>query len=192
MASSICVWSPTSILLSPWQYAGPWHRNWFCLTTLSHGRCASCHWCVEAAVFRRLIVNILFMAPRHPRDKTPKEHQCGTIYNITCDSDSSHTYIGETKRTLSQRFKEHTNLDKPTGVGDHCRATGHSVSMKNTKIMTRESNWHKRKVKEAVYIRQRAPTMNRDQGYHLPAIYNKVIPPKSEVTHVTPVREQGP
>ena len=75
----------------------------------------------------------------HPKDKTPKEHKCGTIYNITCDIDSSHTYIGETKRTLSQRFKEHTNLDKPTGV-DHCRAIGHSVSMKNTEILTRESN----------------------------------------------------
>ena len=55
-----------------------------------------------------------------------------------------------------------------------------------------ESNWHKRKVKEAIYIRQRAPTMNRDQGYHLPAIYNQIIPPKSEATHVTSVREQGP
>ena len=116
----------------------------------------------------------------------------GTIYNITCDIDSSHTYIGETKRTLSQRFKEHTNLDKPTGVGDHCQATGHSVSMKNTKVLTRESNWHKRKVKEAIYIKQRAPTMNRDQGYHLPAIYNQIIPRKSEATHVTSVRDQGP
>ena len=88
--------------------------------------------------------------------------------------------------------REHTNLDKPTRVGDHCRATGHSVSMKNTKILTRESNWHKRKVKEAIFIKQRAPTMNRDQGYHLPAIYNQIIPPKYEATHVTPVREQGP
>ena len=26
----------------------------------------------------------------------------------------------------------------------------------------------------------------------LPAIYNQIIPPKSEATHVTPVREQGP
>jgi len=40
----------------------------------------------------------------HPKDKTPKEHQCGTIYNTTCDNDSSHTYIGETKS-----FKEHTH-----------------------------------------------------------------------------------
>ena len=35
-------------------------------------------------------------------------------------------------------------------------------------------------------------SMNRDQGYHLPAIYNQIIPPKSEATYVTPVREQGP
>ena len=33
----------------------------------------------------------------------------------------------------------------------------------------------KRIVKEAIYIKQRAPTMNRDQGYHLPAIYNQII-----------------
>ena len=69
--------------------------------------------------------------------------------------------------------------------------TGHSVSTKNTKILTRESNWHKRKVKGAIYIKQKTPAMNRDQGYHLPAIYNQIIPPKSEATHVTPVREQG-
>ena len=75
------------------------------------------------------LANTLRSMVVHPKDKTHKEHQCGTIYNIMCDIDSSHTYIGETKRTLGQRFKEHTNLDEPTGVGDHCRATGHSVSL---------------------------------------------------------------
>ena len=34
--------------------------------------------------------------------------------------------------------------------------------------------------------------MNRDQIYHLPAIYNQIILPKSEATHMTPVREEGP
>ena len=29
--------------------------------------------------------------------------------------------------------------------------------VKNTKVMTRESNWHKRKVKEAIYISNREP-----------------------------------
>ena len=80
-----------------------------------------------------------------------------------CDIDSSHIYIGKTKRTLSQRFKEHTNLDKPTGVGDHCRTTGHSVSMKKPKVLTHESNWHKRKVKGAILNKEPLPwTETRD------------------------------
>ena len=58
--------------------------------------------------------NILRSMVLHHKDKTPKEHLCGTIYNITCNIDSSHTYIEK----LSQRFKEHTNLDKSTSVGD--------------------------------------------------------------------------
>ena len=39
-------------------------------------------------------------------------------------------------------------------------------------LSVHESNWHKKNVNEAIYIKQRAPTMYRDQGYHLPAIYN--------------------
>ena len=113
----------------------------------------------------------------HPKDKTPKDKKCGTIYHITCDNDSSHTYIGESKRPFGVRFKEHTKLDRPTAVGDHCLATGHSVSIKNTKILAREQDWLKRKVKEAIHIREKAPNMNRDQGYQLPSIYGQIVPP---------------
>ena len=67
----------------------------------------------------------------HPDDKTPKEKLCGIIYHIMCDDNTHHNYIGETKRTVSVWMKEHSRLNKPTGVGDHCNATGHSVSMDN-------------------------------------------------------------
>ena len=73
-------------------------------------------------------VNTLRSILVHPKDKTPKDKKCGVIYEITCDQDLTHVYIGETKRPLGKRFKEHTNLTIPTGVGDHCNATGHSVS----------------------------------------------------------------
>ena len=57
----------------------------------------------------------------HPKDKTLKERQCGTIYHITCNDDPKHTYIGESKWPLGVRFKKHTKLDRPTGVvGKHC------------------------------------------------------------------------
>ena len=110
----------------------------------------------------------------HPKDKTPSENKCGTIYHITCDNDPNHR---ESKRPPGVRFKEHLNLDKPTGVGEHCLATGHSVSNKNIRVLSREQEWHKRKVKEAIYIKQHGPTMNRDQGYQLPPIYTEILPP---------------
>ena len=98
----------------------------------------------------------------HPNDKTPLENKCGTIYHITCDNDPTHTYIRESERPLGVRFKEHLNLDK------HCLATGRSVSKNNIRVLSRQQEWHRRKVKEAIYIKQQDPTMNRDQGYQLP------------------------
>ena len=112
-----------------------------------------------------------------------KDKKCVVIYEITCDQDPAHqctrVHLGETKRPLGKRFKvQHTNLTLPTGVGDHCNATGHSVSLNNTKVLTREPQWTKRKVKEAIYIMKNAPSMNREQGYQLPPIYHQLLLPE--------------
>ena len=51
------------------------------------------------------------------------------------------------------------------------------------KVIIREEEWLKRKVKEAVYIRQKRPTMNRDLGYQLlPLICDLIIPEQHDVT----------
>ncbi len=112
----------------------------------------------------------------HPKDPTPKEQKCGVIYELTSEQNPSHKYIGDTKRTLQERFKEHRNLDKPTAVGEHSQDTGHSFTLENSKILTREPNWTARKVKEAVLIKQKSPSINRDQGYHLAAVYHQLLP----------------
>ena len=135
-------------------------------------------------------VNTLRSILVHPKDKTPKDKKYGVIYEITCDQDPAHVYIGETKRPLGKRFKEHTNLTIPTGVGDHCNATGHSVSLDNTKVLTREPQWTKRKVKEAIYIKKSAPSMNREQGYQLPPIYHQHLLPEQFPRKKTS-RDQG-
>ena len=132
----------------------------------------------------------------HPKDKTPMEGQCGTIYHITCSTDPNHTYVGESKRTVSQRFKEHTKLDAeiPTAVAEHTIATGHTVSIQNVKVLAREQQWLPRKVKEAIYIRQLHPTINTNRGYTLPAIYSQIIPPAAGSNAKllpTSVRDQG-
>ena len=39
---------------------------------------------------------------------------------------------------------------------------GDTVTMANLRVLDREQDWMKRKVKEAIHIKQRAPSMNRD------------------------------
>ena len=100
---------------------------------------------------------------RH-RQNDPKEGQWCTVYNITYNDDHKHTYVDESMWPLEFRFKEHTKLDKPTGVGEHCLNTGHSVSITNTKVLERELDWDRRKVKKAIHIRQRRGT--KATSYH--------------------------
>ena len=48
--------------------------------------------------------------------------------------------------------------------------------MEKVKVIDRESRWFERGVREAVHIRARSPSLNRDQGRHrLPPIYNSLI-----------------
>ena len=39
---------------------------------------------------------------------------------------------------------------------------GDTVTMDNLRVLDREQDWMKRKVKEAIHIKQRAPSINRD------------------------------
>ena len=78
-----------------------------------------------------------------------------------------------------------TDLDHTLVVCDyffifgHYLATGHSVSKNNIRVLCREQQWHRRKVKEAIYIKPQGLTMNRDHGYQLPPIYTQILPPVS-------------
>ena len=127
---------------------------------------------------RSLLVN--------PKDRTPIDKKCGVVYHIQCeDCDSS--YIGETARSMSTRFKEHTATNRTviTAVGEHCKNTGHAMSWDNVKIIGNESSYWKRKIKEAIEIRCQTPQLNRDQGMELPAIYDSFW--SHDVSHVTKI-----
>ena len=112
----------------------------------------------------------------HPKDKTTDLQKCGVVYNITCPQ-CQHLYVGETGRTLATRTKDHTShTSQPTAVGDYCREHGHAINKNNVEVLAREEGWFKRKVREAIEIRTIQPTINRDQGFDLPAIYNEILP----------------
>ena len=112
----------------------------------------------------------------HPKDKTPDLQKCGIVYQITCPQ-CQHMYMGETGRTLSARMKDHTSHNtQPTAVRDHCREHGHIISKNNVEVLAREEGWFKRKVREAIKIKTLQPTINRNQGFDLPAIYSEILP----------------
>ena len=97
----------------------------------------------------------------------------------------SDEHIGETKRSLPQRFKEHKKLYSPTGVGDHYLATGRSVSIHNIIVLAKEKQRQERKAKGGIYIKQKAPMMNYSQGYQQLPIYNKLDPPCRGIFYAT-------
>jgi hypothetical protein len=78
---------------------------------------------------------------------------------------------------LGVQVKEHrsTTRESLSAVGKHLKYTGHSVSWDNIDVLSREDNWYKRKLREAIDIHQGAPSLIRDAGVELPPIYTGLL-----------------
>ena len=107
------------------------------------------------------------------KDKDHPQDKCGVVYQLTC-RDCEASYIGETERALKQRLKEHQKDSSP--VGHHMGYSKHKVDSQNIRIIDRDSRWFQRGVRDAIQIRSRSPTLNRDRGRHiLPSVYNTIV-----------------
>ena len=107
----------------------------------------------------------------HPKDKTPDLKKCGVVYEIQCPECPAQ-YVGETARTLETRMRDHLKQKSPrTAVGEH----EHSIKMDDVKVIAREDNMWRRKIRESIEIRTHHPAINRDQGYELPPIYDELL-----------------
>ncbi|KAH3851824.1 hypothetical protein DPMN_094311 [Dreissena polymorpha] len=70
--------------------------------------------------------------------------------------------------------KDKTPSDKSSNK-DQKINKGHKLDPNNTKILAPE-DWHiKRRVKEAINIKQRRPSLNRDEGLELSPVYNSLL-----------------
>jgi len=99
------------------------------------------------------------------------------VYKIFCN-DCSASYVGQTKRQLKTRTKEHVNNSKsisakPSVITEHMREFSHSFDWNNVKILDTETNYFKRSVSEMLYIRQQHNGINAqkdtellDNSYH--------------------------
>ena len=55
------------------------------------------------------------------------------------------------------------------------RNTRRALDPSSSSIVVRENDTFKRRIREAIEIHCQAPTLNRDVGYELPAIYRDVL-----------------
>ena len=110
-----------------------------------------------------------------PKDKEPILKKSGVIYRYKCDRvECDEEYIGKLARTFAERFKEY--LKAPSPIYDHYITSGHTVTIDNSSIVGREDQNLMRTIKEALYIRVKNPSLNRNIGkYHLPNIWDEVL-----------------
>jgi len=91
------------------------------------------------------------------------------VYRIPCD-DCSLCYIGETKRALTLRIREHQAncryQREHSAVVDHS-ATGHSWGFNRVQIVNTQRNTSKRKIAESLLIQNHSTVEGNKSSYPL-------------------------
>ena len=94
----------------------------------------------------------------------------GLVYKVTCAHDGcGEFYIGETGRRLQERIKDHNARDKSSSLCKHALETGHPpVNIEQFLVLNDGlNNYKKRKLSEALFIKEQKPTLN-EQGQSIP------------------------
>ena len=100
-----------------------------------------------------------------PKDLDPMDTNSGAIYMYQCGEPAcNEEYIGETSRTLGERYRE--LLKEPSPIHAHSTQTVHNTTPDNFNIIGREDHGLARTIKEFIYIRVNNPTLNRNIGKH--------------------------
>ena len=84
-----------------------------------------------------------------------------------------------------QYLNFHSNHHQSSAVHEHCKLTGHSVESSKTKVLATESNTFKRRIRDAIEIRLRNPSFNRDNGFELARIYDTILAPLRSVYNLS-------
>ena len=114
-----------------------------------------------------------------PKDPiSPDEINC-LVYEIPCN-DCDFVYIGQTKRNLNTRLREHQRAirqQKPenSALCEHVMETDHLIGWSNARILKVETNYFKRLTAESWFIHSHPKVLNRSDGESLPVIYRSLL-----------------
>ena len=115
------------------------------------------------------------------KDNIPPEKEPDVVYAIGC-MECREVYIGETSRTAEQRVKEHKahvthGRTEQSAFASHVAEKQHQVYWK-PRIIEKERNTTKQKVKEALTIRKlekKDGAMNQDNGLELSKLWLALV-----------------
>ena len=121
------------------------------------------------------------------KDTDPAEKRSYVIYEIPCSCGC--TYIGETKRALETRLREHQaatrcgELEK-LAIAEHAWKNDHQVLWSQTRVLDEARNTTSLLVKEALYIRRADSSrlVNRDEGLAISRSWSAIIKPRPSMT----------
>ena len=110
-----------------------------------------------------------------PKDCMCSEVRKGAVYEIPCGG-CEQRYIGETKRCLASRKKEHIrdcqrNDATKTALSKHVCETSHEVDWQNANVLEFENGYHKRVFLESFHINSKPNTMNDKRTVKFPPVY---------------------
>lgn len=114
------------------------------------------------------------------KDRLEKERKTGIVYRINC-SDCNVSYVGQTKRHLQTRKKEHQNDIKKNNnnhsvISKHRISCRHNFKWSNVDILHKEKNIRKREIAEIFFIKRQTNSINLQKDTeNLNQIYDSVI-----------------
>ena len=108
------------------------------------------------------------------KDKVDGKHLCNFIYHYKCKNKKcKEDYVGETARRRTVRTTEHGGNDKQSWVSKHSSSTKHPrANYENFMILdTNYEDKRKRKLAEAMYIRDLKPSLNKQKESYKLALF---------------------
>ena len=177
-----------------WEYRVLWSTHFIRMMVLDHLFGSDDHrkwaWPEEDHIHETVMSphTILRKLLVHPKDKRVLLSTTGCISEVPC-ANCNESYVGETGRRLEARLNEHRketekvekskrnftpqtrkrseSEQSKSAIADHAVQHNHVINWQDAKILAKECVSDVRHIKEAIWIRRRAPnTMNRDEGAH--------------------------
>lgn len=135
------------------------------------------------SILKRASINTYYKPPRkiHQFMRSVKDRiplQEAGVYQLDCECGSS--YIGQTKRSIAERVKEHIadvkhKRSSRSAVAEHTLSgTNHFIHFDKVKVLAREDRFFPRMIREAIEIR-RHPNFNRDRGWNIATVWEPVL-----------------